>query len=351
MKRRRLLAAMSSFGLAPSLFSQESLGPARLGLCTFSCHQHWQAVHDRAPGTKFHDAASFFDYAQSLGADGVQTSIRPLDAASARIIRRRLDDNERFYFEGELRLPDQESDLGAFEKEVKLAHEAGATVARAVLLGSRRYETFKSLAEFQAFQARSEKRLAWAEPVLRRNQLKMAVENHKDLLAGEFVTLLQKISSEWIGALVDTGNNMALLEEPHAVVEELAPLALSTHFKDMAVQVSDDGLLLSEVVFGEGCLDLPRIIATLRKANPKIVFNIEMATRDALHVPCLKDSYWVTFPERRATMLEPALNRARAHPPSHAVPKVAGLDITARLALEEDNNRRCLTYARQHLLS
>jgi hypothetical protein len=32
--------------------------------------------------------------------------------------------------------------------------------------------------------------------------------------------LLRKLGSEWIGALVDIGNNMALLEEPRALCDE-----------------------------------------------------------------------------------------------------------------------------------
>jgi sugar phosphate isomerase/epimerase len=311
--------------------------------------QHWQAVRGGEAGTKFHDAAGFFDYARTLGADGVQTSIRAEDAASARAIRAQLEKDPGLYFEGELRLPEKKSELATFEAEARLAREAGATVARSVLMGSRRYETFKTLDEFRAFHDHCEQRLTWVEPVLREQKLKLAIENHKDHLAQEFADLLRTVSSEWIGALVDTGNNMALLEEPHAVVELLAPFALSVHFKDMAVQTTADGLLLSEVVLGEGCLDLPRIVATLRKANPHIVFNIEMATRDPLRVPCLTDKYWITFPERREKALGPAIAFAKANPPRHPVPRVAGLDTPARIALEESNNRSCLSHGRKLL--
>ena len=349
MNRRTFFRRHSRLYTAGLLLADDDKTSSRLGLCSFSCLQQWQAVRSGQAGTKFHDAASFFDYARSLGADGVQTSIHADDAASARAIRARLDKDAGLYFEGELRLPEKKSDVPAFEAEVKLATEAGATVARSVLMGSRRYETFKTLDEFRAFHDRCAQRLAWVEPVLAAHKLKLAIENHKDHLAQEFVDLLRKVSSEWIGALVDTGNNMALLEEPHAVVELLAPLALSVHFKDMAVQTADDGLLLSEVVLGDGCLDLPRIVGALRKANPRIVFNIEMATRDPLHIPCLTDNYWATFPERREKALGPAMAHGKANPPRHPVPRVAGLDTPSRIALEEANNRACISYARKLL--
>ena len=43
------------------------------------------------------------------------------------------------------------------------------------------------------------------------------------------------LGSEHVGVCLDTGNNVALLEDPMEVVETLAPLAFTTHIKDMAV--------------------------------------------------------------------------------------------------------------------
>ena len=119
----------------------------------------------------------------------------------------------------------------------------------------------KSAEEFHAFQAQTEKSLALVETVLRKHQLKLAIENHKDYTTYELTAIMRRFSSEWIGVLVDTGNIIALLDEPHAAVESLAPFAMSVHLKDMAVQPSDDGFLLSEVPLGTGVLDLPRIIS------------------------------------------------------------------------------------------
>src|SRR5207253_5553332 len=120
-------------------------------------------------------------------------------------------------------------------------------------------------------------------------------ENHKDWRAPELLDILKRLSSQWVGVCVDTGNNIALLEEPTAVVEALAPHAISSHLKDMAVQEYEEGFLLSEVPLGEGFLDLKRMVAVLQKANPTIQFNLEMITRDPLKIPCLTSKYWATM--------------------------------------------------------
>jgi sugar phosphate isomerase/epimerase len=348
ISRRRFIAAMPALAAARSLLAADGASRSRIGICTFSCHQHWKAVGAKHAGVKFTDALSFARYARELGAEGVQTPLRGGDPSIARQMRAFTEETGSYY-EGELRMPKTEADLASFEAGVRLAREAGAKVARAVFTSGRRYETFRTLEEFRHFHALAEKSLALIEPVLRRHQLKVAIENHKDLTSDELAALIRKISSPWIGVLVDTGNNIALLEEPHATVEALAPFALSVHLKDMAVQPNDDGFLLSEVPLGTGMLDLPRMIATLRRANPAIVFNLEMATRDPLRVPCLTDGYWATFPERKATHLKGAMARVKANPPKQPVPQTTGKPTTQVLAEEEANNRDGLGWMRKNI--
>ncbi len=331
--------------LARALASAGTPKKSTIGLCTFSCHQHWKAAGSKHPGVKFSDAPGFYRYARELGADGVQT---PLRGCTATAMRELVEGTSGFY-EGELRLPKTESDLTAFEAEVRQLRDAGATVARAVFTGGRRYEQFKTMEAFRAFHAQSVRALQWVEPVLRRHQLRMAIENHKDHTADELAAMVRDAGSEWIGVLVDTGNNIALLEEPHTAIETLAPFAFSVHLKDMAVQPCEDGFLLSEVPLGTGILDLPRVVTTLRKARPGIVFNLEMATRDPLRVPCLTDDYFATMPDRKPAIRDAALKRVRDNPPRGPVPSIEGQSVDRILADEESNNRQCLTWMQEHL--
>ena len=348
MNRRRFISTLPALAAMRSLLAAAGAAGSRIGICTFSCHQHWKAVGAKYEGVKFTDAITFYRYARDIGAEGVQTPLRSKDAAVAKRIRA-LVEQDGGYYEGELRLPKNENDLADFEADVRLHREAGASVARAVCTGGRRYEIFKSMDEFRAFHAQAEKSLALAEPVMRRHQLRLAIENHKDHTADELAALMRKISSEWIGVLVDTGNNIALLDEPHAAVEALAPFAMSVHLKDMAVQPDVGGFRLSEVPLGTGVLDLPRMIRALAKANPALVFNLEMATRDPLRVPCLTDGYFATFPEREAARLNVMMNWVKANPPTQPPPSVIGKTTDAVLAEEETNNRQCLGWMQKHL--
>ena len=127
-----------------------------------------------------------------------------------------------------------------------------------------RYETFTTAAAFRRFADAAFESLALAKEVLATFGMKLAIENHQDLRAGELIDVVKRVESEHIGVCLDTGNSIALLEDPMEVVEALAPWALTTHIKDIAVCEYERGFLLAEVPLGDGFLELTRMIQALR---------------------------------------------------------------------------------------
>lgn len=343
MNRRQFLTALATITAARSLLAASGLGSSRLGLASFSCHQHWKAARDGKAAVKFTDARSFYDFARSLGADGVQTSLQGKNEVYSRSLGDHVT-RSGGYLEGDLNLPQVDADLTDFDRQLGLLKAAGVTVARSVFTSSRRYESGKSRADFLEFHRQSERRLIRVIPLIEKHKIKLAIENHKDHLAAELVSILNRLQNPWLGVTLDTGNNLALLEDPHAVIQTLAPFAFTVHLKDMAVQPHDSGFQLSEVPFGKGFLDLNRIVQTLRAANPRVIFNIEMATRDPLVVPCRAGKYWTTFPGRDESSIHAMLQLVQAHPPQSPPPRISGKSVAEILADEEANNRHCLDF-------
>jgi len=220
---------------------------------------------------------------------------------------------------------------------------------RTVASAGRRYEILHSSKDFEQAQKNALTSFRLAEPVLRKHRVKLAVENHKDWLAREFVAMLKEVQSEWIGVTLDFGNSIALLEDPMEVVQTLLPYLFSTHVKDMGVEEYADGFLLSEVPLGTGILDLPRIIAMCRKQNADVTFSLEMITRDPLEIPCLKDEYWATFGGVPGAELAQTLRMVRQRKFKNGLPRVSQLSAEDRLAMEEQNIVECLAYGRANL--
>ncbi|MBI3414379.1 MAG: sugar phosphate isomerase/epimerase [Verrucomicrobia bacterium] len=346
-RRPNPILATAAVGSTAPLLNAAPSTP-RLGVGMHSYGMQWNLARERKADARFHDALTFLEYCHSIGAGGVQVAIGVQDQDYTRRLRERAE-TLGAYIEGQTSLPREEGDVPRFEAEVRAAKDSGATVMRTAMLSGRRYETFDSAQAFRDFAERSWKSITLAEPVTKRHGVRLAIENHKDWLVEEFVAMLRRLGSEHVGACVDVGNNLALLEDPLEVVTTLAPLAVSTHIKDMGVADNDEGFLLSEVPLGEGCLDLRTMIATLRRANPKLQFNLEMITRDPLKIPCLTSKYWATFGDAPASRLARTLGFVRTRAAKQPLPRTTDSSEAQKLQAEDDNVRSSLTYARSEL--
>ena len=304
-----------------------------------------QYSFSRSDKTK--SALDFLEYCHSLGAGGIQIALDSSAPEYAARLGRRCQELG-MYLEAIVPLPQPDS-LGDFEQRVAAAKLAGALCLRSACLPTRRYETFTSLEDWKKFAVQSRQRLLNVLPILERQRLPLGIENHKDWIADELVGLLRGFSSEWLGACVDTGNNIALLEDPMEVVEKLAPYAVTTHIKDMAADEYQDGFRMAEVPCGKGALDLKRIVTTISEARPTAKFSLEMITRDPLQIPCLTDAYWATFPDRHAVDLARTLHWVRSRKRLEPLTQISVLDQATRLRVEEQNVRDCLQYAHDNL--
>jgi sugar phosphate isomerase/epimerase len=288
------------------------------------------------------DTLEFLEYCHSLGAGGVQAPLASLDAGYVKRLRARAEEHGMF-FEAMAGLPRADGD--GFAQTVAAAKEAGALAIRAASPGPRRYEAFASLDDWKRAAAASRLAISRALPVLEKHKIPLALENHRDRTAEELVSVLEEYRSEYLGVCLDTGNNIALLENPAETVDLLARYAVSTHIKDMAVEEDRDGFLLAEVPLGEGFLDLRRIAGAISAARPGIRMILEMITRDPTPVPCLTDKYWAALPNLSGLRLARALALVRANRPRQPLARVGGLDRAAQLQLEEENVRRSLAWA------
>jgi sugar phosphate isomerase/epimerase len=325
MTRRQFTAASTSalFGGAAAAAAAKT----RLGIAT-TCYMTVR---------RFRDTLEFLEHAVSIGAAGIQSAVTSFEPAYIDKLERRLKDTGLF-FEAMTGLP--QVDMARFVQTIETSKRLGALCVRSACLGGRRYETFNTLDEWKTFVSNSKAAIARAVPVADKAKMPFAIENHKDWTIDEMVPLLKSYSSEYFGVCLDTGNNIALIDDPMELVERLAPFALSTHIKDMGVNEYPDGFLLSEVPIGQGMLDIPKIIGIIEKARPKTRLTLEMITRDPLKVPVFTDKYWATFPDRGGSYLARTMRMVRDK--KSALPVLSTLSKEEQLKTEEQNVRKCL---------
>lgn len=325
MTRRTFLVSSAVAMAAPPAAKPSSLGIATTSYMT---------------ARRFRDTLEFLEHCNKLGAAGIQTALTSLEPAYLDKVKARLQETGMYI---EVMTPLPKVDMGQFLGVVEGAKSVGANCLRAGALSGRRYETFPTLDDWRKFVTESKAAIARAVPIVDKHRMPLALENHKDWTLEEMLGVLKTYNSEYFGACLDTGNNISLLDDPMEVVEKLAPYAIATHIKDMGVAEYSDGFLLSEVVFGEGFLNIPSVIATIRKARPKTRMTLEMISRDPLKVPVLTDKYWATFPDRNGVYMARTMRLVRDK--KTKLPMFSNLSKEKQIEVEEDNVKRCLALA------
>jgi sugar phosphate isomerase/epimerase len=310
----------------------------------FNLRRRWMKKQD--PAQDLFHPLTFLKHCHSLGAGGIQANLGKMEPGAIRQLR---DFAERhvLFIDAIIRPPRDKTDLDRFAAEIQTAREVGVQEVRTTIIPGRRYERFKTLEEFREFERRGEAMLQLAVPTLKKHQVALAVENHKDQRIDERVALFERLNCECIGACIDTGNSIALLDDPYEAVEALAPFAMTVHLKDQSLEMYEEGFLLGDVPLGQGSLDLKRMVNTIRKAKPTIRFALELITRDALRVPCLTEGYWAPMPDIPAQQMANIMRLVRDKPTESQ--EVSTLSDERQVELETANVLESLRYAGKEL--
>ena len=305
----------------------------------------------RGPGGPPRSNFDIVQHCKDIGLAGVQTNPPSTDPEDIKKFRARLE-SLNLYLISDVDLPKDKSELDRFETQVKAWKEAGALYVHVALTG-RRYEDFDAVGPWKQMVDRIHMMGELAEPVLAKHKVKLGFENHKGYRSVEQAAWLKKMSSEYLGVCFDFGNNVSLCETPEQTMKTLFPYIMYTHIKDMGVQEYEDGFLLSEVVMGDGALDLKGMVAQLRQKDPNHIFLLEMITRAPLKIPVYTPKYWATFDDTLSPLpgrdLANVLAWVKKNQPKKPLPTTDGLSPEQAVKLEDDLNNANIAWAKANL--
>jgi sugar phosphate isomerase/epimerase len=350
MTRRDLLKSMSLLAAAP-LARPPGAPRSRMCLAYTSFAVRLLQGRDILKSTASAlPADSFLDLCVRFGAGGAQLDWSQIEARDPDALARLRSRIERDRLALELSVPSSSLETAtAYADMVRVATALGVARVRVALLYGRRYETFKTREEWTTWHDKWRRTLKSMRDTIDGQPILVGIENHKDFHAPELVDLLQALDTPRIGACVDFGNNIALLESPLETMKALAPFAVTTHVKDMAVRRTDDGFELSEVPLGQGLLPLNEMIAELHRHRKDAPLCLEMITRDPLRVPYKTDGYWIALDRPPAARMERFEQDVLAKAWTRDLPHITGRAANDQVANEDENVRRSMEYARATL--
>ena len=106
--------------------------------------------------------------------------------------------------------------------------------------------------------------------------IKIAIENHAgDMRAAELKMLIEAAGASYVGANIDPGNAMWVMEEPLSHLEILGPLTVCSSVRDSMVWEDEKGAVVQWTAIGEGLVDFKAYARRFAELAPGVPLNIE----------------------------------------------------------------------------
>jgi sugar phosphate isomerase/epimerase len=184
-------------------------------------------------------------------------------------------------------------DAAHLQSYLKTASTAGATTVRAtlshLLCGDRRGLDGGWPAYFEALLQRLRDVLPLAEDL----GIVLAVENHQDVTSADLIDLyLGSGESRAFGVTLDTGNPLAVAEDPVEFAERIGSLIRHVHLKDYTLHLAPNGYRLARCAAGDGVVDFPAILKIVRGNGQPILPSVEIAAQATRTIPVLESTWW-----------------------------------------------------------
>lgn len=116
-------------------------------------------------------------------------------------------------------------------------------------------------------------------PRCRQQGIKIGIENHFDLPSKELLEIVQTISDDHIGLILDTTNGLGFVEPPEKTMDLFEGHILSVHLKDFEIKKIEAGYMMTGTELGKGNLKTGYILSTVFKHNPVVSVIMEMTIR------------------------------------------------------------------------
>ncbi|MDX2268980.1 MAG: sugar phosphate isomerase/epimerase [Bryobacter sp.] len=177
--------------------------------------------------------------------------------------------------------------------------------------------------------------------------VRVAVENHAgDMQARELKSLIELAGKDFVGAVIDSGNPVWALEDPHLTLETLAPYILTSHVRDSYLWKTPTGIAVQWTAMGEGNVDIARWVNRYRELCPGKALSMEIIVIPQRQFQVFDQKFWEAYRDTPAWEFTRFLTLAEKGSPRPDPPK---LEKEAALAWERNQLESSMQYTKKLL--
>ncbi|MFN9432333.1 MAG: sugar phosphate isomerase/epimerase family protein, partial [Acidobacteriota bacterium] len=176
---------------------------------------------------------------------------------------------------------------------IHAAHLAGSRLVRCFLGSMADRQTAIPLEDHIANTAKT---LRACRSFAQDHNVKIAVAHHAgDMQARELKSRIELAGQEFVGAVIDSGNPVWALEDPHLTLEILAPYILTSHVRDSYLWKTPEGIAVQWTRMGEGNVDIAAWVRRYRELCPGKALSMEIIVTGARKFETLSRKFWDAY--------------------------------------------------------
>jgi sugar phosphate isomerase/epimerase len=271
-----------------------------IGLCVYGIAYTAGFVGRGTPRANPHplDAIGFLELATKLGLSAIEVPFGYIDTQEEEAALHRYVDeaNERGLRVVSAGLP---IEVEPFKRHLAVCQRLGIKTVRCVLSGVLCGDR-RPIGGLEGWQRLLDEKIAILQelaPIAEETGVRIGVENHQDATSADLVYLCQAVGSANVGVTLDTGNPLAVAEDPVVFARTILPYLVHVHLKDYRMTPTPEGYRIFHCAIGAGVVDYPALF-DLFCTKDDLVCNIEMAALGERHIRLLTDEYWAGFTQR-----------------------------------------------------
>ncbi len=256
----------------------------KIGLGTYALA--WSIGVPGYPPEKPMDLYQFLDFAYGLGFRLVQVADNlPLHQFNLKELKKIRETSDHLGIEVEV------GTRGMTVKNIRQYLEI------ALILGSPIIRTVIDEQGFEPSMEEINRIIRELLPDLEKSNIKLAIENHDRLKSSEFLGIIQKANSEYVGICLDTVNSIGSDEGFETVFSSLAPHTINLHLKDYIIKRKSHmmGFDIEGAPAGEGRMPIKEISKKLEAYGKcrSMILELWPPPEDELNKTILKEQEWV----------------------------------------------------------
>ncbi|MDE2127273.1 MAG: sugar phosphate isomerase/epimerase [Armatimonadetes bacterium] len=241
--------------------------------------------------------------ARDEGLAGIEMPLRDVDPGELRSAL--AEENLRIIVDiGSLTEAPEEQLLADLQTAAALGARITRTTLSRVLCGERG----KLEGGWKARMDLAADRLRKLLPVAEGLGLCIAIENHQDAAVEDLLRLFDVSGqSTSYGVTLDTGNPLAVGQDPVITARQLAPVIRHLHMKDYTLHFCPEGYRLVRCAAGDGVINFRAIREALRTSEHALLPGVELAAQATRTIPMIDPAWWEEFAPRSVPQFLPVL--------------------------------------------